>query len=144
MAVVSVSMPDELIERLDEFATDHEYTGRSEVVRESARTLLSEFENEQLADRELAAVVTILYDFDTQHVERRVTELRHEYEASIASTDHSHVDDYCLDCFVLETDLEDVSAFVGRIRSIDRVKTVEYSLVPLDAVDTIDEPELRE
>ncbi|GAB7018640.1 CopG family ribbon-helix-helix protein [Halostagnicola sp. A-GB9-2] len=144
MAVVSVSMPDELIERLDEFAADHEYTGRSEVVRESARTLLSEFENEQLAGRELAAIVTVLYDFDTQHVERRVTELRHEYEERISSTDHSHVDDYCLDCFVLETDLEDVSTFVGRIRSIERVKTVEYSLVPLDAVDAIGERGLHE
>ena len=33
MTVVSVSMPDSLLDRLDEFADEHGYTGRSEVVR---------------------------------------------------------------------------------------------------------------
>jgi hypothetical protein len=37
MTVVSVSMPDELLERIDSFADEHGYTGRSEVVREAAR-----------------------------------------------------------------------------------------------------------
>jgi len=38
MAVVSVSMPDELLERLDQFAEEHGYTGRSEVVRRPRET----------------------------------------------------------------------------------------------------------
>ena len=36
MSVVSVSMPEELLERIDDFADDHGYTGRSEVVREAS------------------------------------------------------------------------------------------------------------
>ena len=40
MTVVSISMPDELLERIDEFADEHGYTGRSEVFREAGRNLL--------------------------------------------------------------------------------------------------------
>lgn len=158
MPVVSVSMPDELIDRLDTFAEDHEYTGRSEVVREGARTLLAEFDDDRLADRRLVGTVSALYEFGTQSVERRVTDLRHEYADVIVSNDHSHVGGtgcgpscefrtdatdrdrdatqhgYCMELFVIESYLEVISAFVGTLRAVDGVETVDYSLVPLDAV----------
>ncbi len=40
MGVVSISMPDELEERIDTFADEHGYTGRSEFVREAVRNLM--------------------------------------------------------------------------------------------------------
>ena len=58
MSVVSVSMPEELLNRIDQFADDHGYTGRSEVLREASRNLLGEFEDEKLEDRDLMGVVS--------------------------------------------------------------------------------------
>ena len=69
MTVVSVSMPEELLERIDEFSDEHGYTGRSEVVRDAARDLLGEFEDARLEDRDLMAVVTVLFDYETTSVE---------------------------------------------------------------------------
>ncbi|WP_276254817.1 CopG family ribbon-helix-helix protein [Halomontanus rarus] len=134
MPVVSISMPADLIERLDALTAEHDYTGRSEVVREGVRTLLEEFENDRLEGRELAGIVSVLYDFGTQSVERRLTQLRHDHEEHVASTLHGHVDDYCLELFVLEADLETISQFVGRVRSTEDVQTVDYSLLALDSV----------
>jgi CopG family nickel-responsive transcriptional regulator len=56
MGVVSISRPDELEERIDEFGEEHGYTGRSEVVREAVRNLLDEFEDDRLEDRDLGVV----------------------------------------------------------------------------------------
>ncbi|MDQ2052337.1 CopG family ribbon-helix-helix protein [Natronolimnohabitans sp. A-GB9] len=134
MPVVSVSMPADLIDRLDTHAAEHDYTGRSEVVREGARALLTEFDDEGLENRPLAAVVSVFYEFGNQQVERRVTELRHDYDTHIVSNDHSHVDDYCMDLFVLEGDLESISTVVSSFRAIEAVETVDYSLVPLDSI----------
>ena len=139
MPVVSVSMPADLIERLDEFAAEHGYSGRSEAVREGARLLLEEFEDQRLEGRPLAGVVSVRYRYGTNAVERRVTRLRHEHEDRIASNVHSHVGDSCLEVFVLEGRLADVSAFVGQARSIADVEAVDYSIVPLDAVGTLEE-----
>ena len=61
MSVVSVSMPEELLNRIDQFADDHGYTGRSEVLCEASRNLLGEFEDTKLEGRDLMGVVTVLF-----------------------------------------------------------------------------------
>ena len=138
MAVVSVSMPDELLERLDGFAEEHGYTGRSEVVREAARNLLGEFEDARLEERNLMGIVTVLFDYETTSVEERMISLRHEHEHLVASNFHSHVGDhYCMELFVLEGHLEEISTFVGKVRATSDVLTVDYSVTPVDGFDPI-------
>jgi CopG family nickel-responsive transcriptional regulator len=133
MTVVSVSMPESLLDRLDQFAAEHGYTGRSEVVREASRNLLSEFEDAALEDRDLMAVVTVMFDYETTDVEGRMIDLRHEYDDLVSSNIHSHVGNhYCMELFVLEGNLEDISAFVGRIRATQDTLSVDYSVVPMD------------
>ncbi|MFB6308064.1 MAG: CopG family ribbon-helix-helix protein [Haloarculaceae archaeon] len=136
MTVVSVSMPDELLDRIDEFAEDHGYTGRSEVIREAARNLLGEFEDRRLSDRELLGVVTVLFNYETTSVEERMMHLRHEHEGLVAGNVHSHVGDaYCMELFILEGSLDEISAFVGKIRATRDTLTVDYSVIPVDEFD---------
>ncbi|MFB6140382.1 MAG: nickel-responsive transcriptional regulator NikR [Halosimplex sp.] len=138
MTVVSVSMPDELLERIDSFADEHGYTGRSEVVREAARNLLGEFEDKRLEERELMGVVTVLFDYSSSDVEHRMMSLRHEYDDLVASNVHSHIGDhYCLELFILEGDLEDISTFVGKIRATQDTLSIDYSVMPVDRIDAI-------
>ncbi|MFQ3318162.1 MAG: CopG family nickel-responsive transcriptional regulator [Natronomonas sp.] len=133
MTVVSVSMPEALLERLDEFADEHGYTGRSEVVREASRDLLGEFEERKLEGRDLMGVVTVVFDHDTSSAEERMIEVRHEYEDTVVSNVHNHVGDhYCMELFVLEGQLEEVSAFVGKIRATTDVLSADYSVIPVD------------
>jgi CopG family nickel-responsive transcriptional regulator len=138
MTVVSVSMPDELLERLDGFADEHGYTGRSEVVREAARNLLTEFEDVQLEDRGLMGTVTVLFDFESTAVEEKLMGLRHEHDRLVTSHVHSHVGDhYCMELFVLEGSLEDISTFVGKIRATQDTLSIDYSVTPVDRIDTV-------
>ena len=135
MTVVSISMPDELLDRVDEFADEHGYTGRSEVFREAARNLLGEFEDKKLEDRDLIGVVTVLFNYENTTVEERMMHLRHEYEGLVASNVHNHVGDhYCMELFILEGGLEDISTFVGKIRATQDTLTVDYSVIPVDEV----------
>ena len=133
MTVVSVSMPEELLERIDEFSDEHGYTGRSEVVRDAARDLLGEFEDARLEDRDLMAVVTVLFDYETTSVEERMMGLRHEHEDLVAANFHSHVGShYCTELFILDGTLEAISAFVGKIRATRDTLSVDYSVMPVD------------
>ena len=138
MGVVSISMPDELESRIDEFAEQHGYTGRSEVVREAARNLLGEFEDERLEDRDLMSVVTVLFDYQTTSVEERMMHLRHDHEELVVSNFHSHVGDhYCMELFVLEGELEEISRFVGKIRATKDTLSVDYSVLPVDNISAL-------
>ena len=138
MTVVSVSMPDELLERIDDFADNHGYTGRSEVFREAARNLLGEFQDKRLEDRELMAVVTVMFDYETTTVEEKMMHLRHEHEGLVASNLHSHVGEHrCMELFVLEGTLEEISTFVGKIRATKDTLNIDYSVVPVDEFGTL-------
>lgn len=135
MTVVSVSMPDALVERLDDFVDDHGYTGRSEVIREAARGLLAEFEEQELEGRNLMSVVTVLFNYENPAVEHEMTRLRHRHETLVTSNVHSHVGDgYCLELFVLEGTIDDISSFVGKVRAITETLSVDYSVIPVDEV----------
>lgn len=133
MTVVSVSMPDALLERLDEFVDEHGYTGRSEVIRDASRKLLDEFEDESLEDRPLMGVITVLFNYEQSDIEQEMTHLRHDHEELIVSNVHSHVGDHvCLELFILEGDLDHISNFVGKIRATQDILTVDYSIIPVD------------
>jgi CopG family nickel-responsive transcriptional regulator len=133
MTVVSVSMPEELLNRIDQFADEHGYTGRSEVLREASRSLLGEFEDTKLEDRELMGVVTVVFDYETTTVEEKMMRLRHEHEDIVVSNFHSHVGGHhCMELFVLEGSLEDISTFVGKIRATKDTLTIDYSVLPVD------------
>ena len=104
-----------------------------EVVREASRNLLGEFEDKRLEDRELMAVVTVIFDYETTSVEERMMRIRHEYEGLVASNIHSHVGGhFCMELFVLEGRLEEISTFVGRIRATKDTLSVDYSVMPVD------------
>jgi len=138
MGVVSVSMPDELEERINEFGEEHGYTGRSEIVREAVRNLLSEFEDRRLEDRELMSIVTVLFDYETTNVEERMMHLRHDHDHLVVSNFHSHVGNhYCMELFVLEGQLADISTFVGKIRATRDTISVDYSVHPIDDIGVI-------
>ena len=138
MTVVSVSMPDELLERIDAFADEHGYTGRSEVVREASRNLLGEFEDKRLEGRKLMGIVTVLFDYETTSVEERMMHLRHEHESLVVSNFHSHVGSHrCMELFVLEGTLEEISAFVGKVRATQGTLNIDYSVIPVDDFSTL-------
>ncbi|MBV0922575.1 CopG family ribbon-helix-helix protein [Halomicroarcula limicola] len=138
MTVVSVSMPESLLKRIDEFAEEHGYTGRSEIIREASRNLLGEFEDKRLEGRELMGIVTVLFDYDTTAVEEKMMRLRHEHEGLVASNFHSHVGEHrCMELFVLEGELEEISTFVGKIRATKDTLNIDYSVVPVDEFGTL-------
>ncbi len=142
MTVVSVSMPESLLKRIDNFADEHGYTGRSEIIREASRNLLGEFEDKRLEGRELMGIVTVLFDYDTTAVEEKMMHLRHEHEGLVASNFHSHVGEHrCMELFVLEGSLEEISTFVGKIRATKDTLNIDYSVVPVDEFGTLTDME---
>ena len=59
--------------------------------------------------------------------------LRHEHEATVESNLHSHVGNHhCMEVFVLEGSLEELSTLVGKVRATRDTLTVDHSVVPLD------------
>jgi CopG family nickel-responsive transcriptional regulator len=137
MPIVSSSMTDRLRDDLDTFAEEHGYTGRSEVIREACQSLLEEYQETNYEDRRVLATVTAVFGYDEPEIERRMMDIRHEFEASIRSNSHDCLDGNagCVETFVVEAEYEDAVRFIGTVRGADESVSVEYTVVPVDGMN---------
>lgn len=133
MDVVTVSMPSALRERLDAFANAHDYDGRSAVVREGTRGLLDEFENTLEDGQVFSGVVAVQFSSQSAQARNRLSDLRHSHDGRIVGHTHQCMSpETCLEVYILSGTVEDISAFVQRLRGVSSLDHVEYSLLPID------------
>ena len=130
-------MPERLRDDLDTFAEEHGYSGRSEVIREACQSLLDEYQGTDDEDRRVLATVTAVFGYDEPEIERRMMDIRHEFDASIRSNSHNCLEDNagCVEMFVIEAVYEDALRFIGTVRGADESISVEYTVVPVDVMN---------
>jgi len=77
--------------------------------------------------------LTVLFDYETTSVEEKMMHFRRDHDGLVASNFHSHVGDhYCVELFVLEGELDEISSFVGKIRATQDTLSIDYSVLPVD------------
>ncbi|WP_142860875.1 CopG family ribbon-helix-helix protein [Salinigranum halophilum] len=130
-------MPERLRDGLDTFAEEHGYTGRSEVIREACQSLLEEYRETDYEGRRVLATVTAVFGYDEPEIERRMMDIRHEFEASIRSNSHNCLEGNagCVETFVIEAAYEDALRFIGTVRGADESISVDYTVVPVDVMN---------
>jgi CopG family nickel-responsive transcriptional regulator len=137
MPIVSSSMTEQLRNNLDTFAKEHGYSGRSEVIREACQSLLEEYQETEYQDQRVLATVTAVFGYDEPEIERRMMDIRHEFEAPILSNSHNCLENNagCVETFVIEAAYHDALQFIGTVRGADKSVSVEYTVVPIDVTD---------
>lgn len=121
MAVVSVSLPDSLVEQADAFITDRGYAGRSELVRAALRDFLAH-EAQPSGGGQRSATLTLLYP---EGHERKVGEVRHDFTDIVRSMMHGHVKGLCVEVFVLEGPGKRIQQFGDALRAAKETRLVQ-------------------
>ena len=136
MPIISSSMTERLRDDLDRFAEEHGYSGRSEVIREACQSLLEAYRETEGAERRVVGTVTAVFGYDEPAIERRMMDIRHEFEGSIRSNSHNCLADNegCVESFVVEASYAEVLRFIGTVRGADESVSVEYTAVPVDLI----------
>lgn len=130
-------MAERLRDDLDRFAKEHEYSGRSEVIREACQSLLKEYQETEYQDRRVLGTITAIFGYDAPEIERRMMDIRHEFEGAIRSSSHNCLADNagCVETFVIEAEYADVLRFIATVRGTDESVTVEYTAIPIDGMN---------
>jgi len=130
MAIISISLTPELLEKLDTLMKERGYSSRSEVIRDAVREMLMEHELSALKAKSVIATITAIAEHEKQGAIERLIQLRHRYERIISADMHIHINGaYCLEVLVAKGDVNEVLDFIGRIRSIRGIKHVKYTIV---------------
>lgn len=112
MAVVSVSLPEDLVEDADAFIHTRGYAGRSDLVRAALRDFLAR-ERAHAPTGERSATLTLVYP---EGYERKIGEARHEFSDVVRSMMHGHAGERCVEVFVLEGNGKRIQQFVDHLK----------------------------
>lgn len=132
MTVVSITLPSELLRKFDEFIKSRGYYSRSEAFRDAIRNLIAEAEVASFKRERVATTIMITCDYARKDVDRRVSEVRHEFDDVVIENVHRHIEEkYCLEVFIAEGTHQRILDLVGRIRGMRGILQVKALFMPL-------------
>lgn len=125
MPIISISLNEKLLEEIDKLKDEIGYSGRSDVIRASARMLISDSKEKENLNGDINSILVLIHN---QEVEDKVTEIKHDFEDIINTQIHSHLKGHkCMEIFILEGNAERIKEISTKFqinRKIDYVKLI--------------------
>ena len=122
-----VSLPIDLLKNFDLFIQEQNYTNRSEAIRDLIRKEL--IREEWAQKREIAGAIIIIYDHHVKKLMKKTTEIQHDYEDLIISTQHIHLDHHnCLEIIALKGNPEDANNLCAKLKALKGIKNATLSM----------------
>ncbi|MGQ9719427.1 MAG: CopG family ribbon-helix-helix protein [Nitrososphaerales archaeon] len=128
MSIISLSLPEPLLERLDLWAKEVGFTSRSDAIRASLRASLIDYESAKNLKGKAEATITVSYDGEN---EQKIADAKHEFNDIIISTIHAHTkdDNRCIDVMVVEGKVERVKGLADRLSATKYIRIVKTVLL---------------
>lgn len=116
-----VSLEGRLLEKFDRLIEKSGYATRSEALRDLIRQELVKKEWEE--DQEVAGAITFVYDHHTRGLTGQLTDLQHDHQEIIISTQHIHLDHHnCLEIVAVKGRASEVQKLANALRSVKGVR----------------------
>ncbi len=130
MTVISITLPYELLNKLDELVKDRGYYSRSEAIRDAIRGMIEE--SRLIRAEKVATTIMVTYIRGRDGVDRRLSELKHEFNDVVVESIHRHLGKkYCIDIMIAEGPIDRIRVLIGRIRGIHNIEQVKALFIPL-------------
>lgn len=122
LARVTVSLPEGLLNELDQRFVAQGYASRSELVRDMIREKLVE-ERWSAEDEEVFGVLTISYDHHQRGLTEKINHIQHHSYINVLCTTHVHLDhDHCLETIIVRGKPGEIEQLVTRIGGMRGVR----------------------
>ena len=132
MTVVSITLPADLLKKLDAYIKSRGYYSRSEAFRDAARNLISEAEFAKLDSGNVAATIMTTGDYARKDVDQKITEIRHEFDDVVIENVHRHIDGkYCVEIFIAQGNNDRILNLINRLRGMHGIQQVRSMFMPL-------------
>jgi len=127
---MSVTVPSDLLDTLDDVVETGDYASRSEATRDALRAFVTEFNRQTGLSGALSGTVVVLYDHDHSGVAAAMTDLQHDFADTIIAVHHVHLSDHlCLESIAVEGDGERIETLLDDLRPLEGVHHVKLTVV---------------
>ena len=128
VTIISVSVPEKLLERVENSIREQGFANRSEIVRQALRTFIMEGRSLRELEGEIAASITIIYRREA--TKGQISEIQHNFGDIISTFLHAHIDeDYCLEVIVVKGEAQNIRKLVDAFRTNEHINQIKVSLL---------------
>ena len=116
-----ISLPKDLIDKFDKLIKERNYTNRSKAFGDLIRQELVKKEWDQ--NKEIAGAIVLIYDHHRRELVNKLTDIQHQYQKLIISTQHIHLDhDNCLEIIAVKGTSKEAQKLSDTLISVKGVK----------------------
>lgn len=128
MTIVSLSVPDTLLEQVDSMIKERGFASRSEVIRQALRLFLKEDIRIEESKGEAMATITIIYREKADRA--RLLDTQHVYSGLVSTFLHAHIHEgYCLEVILLKGQAQMIRKFVDTLRSNEQISQIKVAVL---------------
>ncbi len=130
----TVSLPEDLLQKMDVMMAENGQASRSAFVRELIRSRVVAARWQQ-GDAEVVGVLTISYDHHQRGLQERINHVQHHRYVNVLCSTHVHLDhDHCLETIIIKgkpDEIEKLSREIGALRGVRFAELVRAAKVPV-------------
>ena len=135
MEIISLSLPEELLQELDHILGEEHSATRSEIIRQAVRNYISEYDKLDNIKGNVIATITVLYEKTEKNEE--LFQIQHEFGDMITAYLHSHLTgENCLEVLVVKGSSKRLKNLIDGLKANKPVRQIKFSVM------TVDEKEL--
>ena len=128
MTIISVSVPEKLLQKVETTIKDQGFANRSEIVRQALRNFIMESKSLKELEGEITASITIIYNREA--TKGQISEIQHSFGNIISTFLHAHVDeDHCLEVIVVKGAAKNIRKLVEAFRTNEQISQLKLSIL---------------
>ena len=128
VSIISLSLPNELLEELDTIVGGDRNATRSEVIRQAVRMYLTQYNELDKINGNVIATITVLYEKTEQNKE--LFQLQHEFDDMITAYLHAHLSESsCLEVMVIKGSSKRLRSLIDGLKANKPVKQIKVSIM---------------
>ena len=133
MQRTTITLDDDLMDRIDGFMRDRNYANRSEAIRDLVRGGLEQATLDANPLGQCLGAAIYVYDHEARELASRLTRAAHEHHDVSLATLHVHLDhDSCMEVTVLRGPVGEVRQFADHVIAERGVRHGRLVLVPVE------------
>jgi CopG family transcriptional regulator, nickel-responsive regulator len=122
-----VSLDKVLLDRFDRLIREKRYASRSEAFRDLIRQELVRKEWQE--NREVAGAITFIFDHHQRDLLNKITDIQHDFQKLIISTQHIHLDhDNCLEIVAVRGRAKEVKRLSDMLTAVKGIRHGSLSM----------------
>lgn len=128
---VSLTLPPEMTDRLDEIVGDWDYSSRSEAVRDAIRDFFSAYDWEAGDHGHHYGTIVVVHEHEhDSDLPGQLQAIQHDHARLVTSAQHIHLSqDRCMETLVVDGTAGEIDTLANQLRALGGVQQVKVVVI---------------